>query len=103
MDNERDIVDPVDAPFDLETFVDDLGALIGFRTEVCRHPGEFTTSGVAAHASRPYLAHNAIDAGDVHVLMSNPVACGAHGNDEWVAVDSIEPYYRLVRAIAAMR
>lgn len=41
-------------------------------------------------------------AGDVHVLMSNPRACGAHGEDEWVAIDSLEPYCRLVHATASM-
>ncbi len=41
-------------------------------------------------------------AGDVHVLMSNPTVCGAHGEDEWVAIDSLEPYYRLVLATASL-
>ena len=50
-----------------------------------------------ASSGRIYAA-----AGDVHVLMSNPNACGAHGEDEWVAVGSLEPYYHLVLATASM-
>jgi len=64
----------------------------------------------AAGGSAPEIIHSAgasngriyAGAGDVHVLMSNPAACGAHGEDEWVAVDSLEPYYRLVLATASM-
>jgi succinyl-diaminopimelate desuccinylase len=64
----------------------------------------------AAGGGPPDIIHSAgasngriyAGAGEVHVLMSNPAACGAHGEDEWVAVDSLEPYYRLVLATASM-
>ena len=41
-------------------------------------------------------------AGDVHVLMSNPMACGAHGEAEWVSEDSLLPYIDLVHRTATI-
>lgn len=65
-------------------------------TEAGDGPPEIIHS-AGASTGRIYAA-----AGDVHVLMSNPIACGAHAEDEWVAVESLEPYYRLVLATASM-
>lgn len=95
-----------DITFGLDAFID-FTTLVGFRTEVCRNRTEFERANQWIRGFLGELAVEFVDF-DCHGLTSTiikpvgPAACGAHGEDEWVAVDSLEPYYRLVLATASM-
>lgn len=79
---------PKEAPV-AQVYLQILEQIVGHRPRIIHSAG--------ASNGRHYAA-----AGDVHVLMSNPMACGAHGESEWVAVDSLMPYLDLVYRTATM-